>query len=134
MHYKKRWYLSVIHDQIIAVFIQKPIPSVPSRDKNKPEDPGGKNEIIFPWVNGLSKAKHIHECRRNICIFPQKSTDMKMVSIPRAGGIRSHRRKKMLDLLETLCFKLHMFRGEKSIIWNTVMCNKMRWSVTGESK
>lgn len=105
----------------IVFFIQKPIPSVLSWDKNKPEDPGKKIERNFPWVNGLSKTKHIHECRRNIWIFPLKSTDMEI------DGKYSQGRENQKAIEERKCLTClkHMCLGKISTVWNTVMVT--RW-------
>lgn len=41
--------------------------------------------------------------------FPIKSDDTKLESVGRAGGIGSHTRKKMVNLLRTLCSSTYIF-------------------------
>lgn len=133
-----------LYDQSHCVFyIQKPIPSVLSRDKNKPEDPGKKkNEQIFPWVNGFSKAKHIHECRRNIWTFrvQKKYMDISTKIHWHRDGKYPQGRENQNVIEERKCWfawntmQLRVFKKNKHNMERSHGNKMRRWSIIGVSK
>lgn len=122
MHFKERWYLSVLHDQSHN---EKPVPSVLSRDKKPLKIQGKKNWNNFPsskwtlqsktysWVQkkymDISTKIHWHEDGK----YPQGTKNQKVIEERNCLTCLKHYVSSYVCL-----WKIHT-------IWNTVIV--IRW-------
>lgn len=81
-------------------------------------------EWVFAWLNGLSKAKNIHEYKRNKWTFPIISLTQSWEVSPGQGESECYTRKKAWLAWNTAVLS-HMCLRKISTIWNTVMV--IRW-------